>query len=284
MYLRLARIGGMGRSRTIAASGVVLGCLAAAAASCASDSERKEPPSNPVAAIRDAAIRTLGAGPANLGIGVSSATTEYLVRGVIDVATDRFRAHASVTRAPTTHPDKDIGIIGAGGETYEIGRGEPGFDNIEPTACGFDPHAPIGSLGGAASIQEVVALVSVAMRLLRDGTRRAEVVGERTDSGATYRVVTDPSAVSVAPAVRRGDEVIVVNPPRLARHLAPMRVTVDSGGLVSRLSLELRRFAPPSRGPGVARQRWRERVSIAVSLGDFGRELDVRPPSCIAME
>jgi hypothetical protein len=63
-----------------------------------------------------------------------------------------------------------------------------------------------------------------------------------------------------------------------------MRVTVDSAGFVSRLSLELRRFAPPSRGPGLARLRRRERVSIAVWLGDFGRELDVRPPSCVAME
>lgn len=124
-------------------------------------------------------------------------------------------------------------------ETYEIGRGEPGFDNIELTDCGFDPHAPIGSLGGAASVQEALALVGVAVRLLRDGTRRAELVGEHTGRGATYRVVTDPSAVSVAPR---------------------------------------------SRGPGLARQRRRERVSIAVSLGDFGRALDVRPPSCIAME
>jgi hypothetical protein len=272
------------RPGTIAASGVVLGCLAVAAASCASGGEREEPAPDPVTAIRDAAVRTLGAGPADVGIGVSSATTEYSVRAVIEVATDHFRARARVERAPTTHPDKDVEVIGVGGETYEIGRGEPGFDNIELTACGFDPHAAIGSLGGAASVQEALALVGVAVRLLRDGTRRAELVGEHTGGGATYRVVTDPSAVSAAPAVQRGDEVIVVNPPRLARHLAPMRVTVDSGGLVSRLSLELRRFAPPSRGPGLARQRRRERVSITVSLGDFGRELEVRPPSCIAME
>jgi hypothetical protein len=273
----------MRRPRTIAASGVVLGCLAAAA-SCASDAERREPPSDPVSAVREAAVRTLAAGPASVGIGVSSATTEYSVRGVIEMATDRFRARARVERAPMTLHDKDVELIGVAGETYEIGSGEPGFDKITLTACGFDPHAPIGSLGGAASIQEALALVRVAVRLLQDGTRRVEVVGERTDRGATYRVVTDPSVVSIAPAVQRGDEVIVLDPPRLARHLAPMRVTVDSGGLVSRLALQLRRFAPPSRGPGLVRLRRRERVSIGVSLGDFGRELDVRPPSCIAME
>jgi hypothetical protein len=266
------------------ATGLMLGCLAIAAASCVSGDQREEPPSNAVAAVRDAAVRTLAAGPANIGIEVSSATTEYAVRGAIELATDRFRARARVERAPMALHDKDVELIGVGGETYEIGRGEPGFDNITPTACGFDPHAPIGSLGGAASVQEAVALVGVAVRLLRDGTRTAELMSDHVDRGATYRVVTDPDAVSVAPAIQRGDEVIVVDPPRLARHLAPMRVTVDSGGLVSRLSLELRRFAPPSRGPGLARQRRRERVSITVSLGDFGRELEVRPPSCIAME
>jgi hypothetical protein len=179
--------------------------------------------------------------------------------------------------------DGDIEVIGVGGETYELGSGQPGFDNIELTACGFDPHAPIGSFGGAASVQEAVALVGVAVRLLRDGTRTAELVAEQGNR-ATYRVVVDPDAVSVAPAVQRGDEVIVVDPPRLGRHLAPMRVTIDSGRRVRGLSLELRRFAPPSLGPGLARQRRRERVSIAVSLRDFGRELEVRPPSCIAME
>jgi hypothetical protein len=303
MHQRSARSGGMGipvgaalsavrddgamrirRAQMIAARGVVLGCLAVAAASCASGAEGEEPPSSPVVAVRDAAVRTRAAGPANIEIEVSSATTEYSVRGAIELATDRFRARARVERAPMTLHDKDVELIGVGGETYEIGRGAPGFDNITPTACGVDPHAPIGSLGGAASIQEALALVGVAVRLLRDGTGTAELVGEHTYRGATYRVVADPSAVSVAPVVRRGDEVIVVDPQRLARHLAPTRVTVNSGGLVSRLSLELRRFPPPSHGPGLARQRPRERVSITVSLGDFGRELEVRPPSCIAME
>jgi hypothetical protein len=266
------------------AIGLVLGCLAVAAASCVSGDQRAEAPSNPVAAVHDAAVRTLTAGPADVAIGVSSATTEYSARGVIDIETDRFRARARLERAPTTHPETDVEIIGVGGEAYEIGRGEPGFDNIDLTACGYDPHAPIGSLGGALSVQEAVALVGVAVRLVRDGTRTAELIARDGDQRTTYRVVTDPSTVSVAPAVQRGDEVIVVDPPRLARHLGPMRATLDSGGLIRRLSLALRRFPPPSRGPGLARQRRRERVSIAVTLGHFGRELEVRAPSCIAME
>jgi hypothetical protein len=271
------------RPGAIAATGVALAYLVVAAASCSSGAERSERPSDPVTAVRDAAVKTLAAGTASMGIGLSSATTQYSVRGEIDLATDTFRARANVERAPMTLHDNDVEVIGVGGETYEIGSGTPGFDNIELTACGFDPHAPIGSLGGGASIQEAVALVGIAVRLLRDGTRTAELLAQEA-TGARYRVVVDPDAVSVAPAVRRGDEVIVVDPPGLARHLAPMRVKVDSGGLVRGLSLELRRFAPPSPGPGRARERRREEVSIALSLSDFGREIDVRAPACVAME
>jgi hypothetical protein len=267
----------------LAAGGLLMGCVTMVAG-CGGGTERDEPDPDPLAAVRDAAVKTLAAGPATIGIGVSSATVGYSVRGTIDMATDRFRVRARVKRAPMTHFGGVIEVIGVGGETYEIGSGEPGFDNITPTACAFDPHAPIGSLGGAASIQEAVALVGVALRLVRDGSRKATVAEEQAGGSATYRVVIDPSTASAGPGARGGDEVIVVDPPRLARHLAPVRVSVDSDGLVRRLSLELRRFPPPSHGPGLVRERRRERVSIAVSLTDHGRELDVSPPACIAME
>jgi hypothetical protein len=63
-----------------------------------------------------------------------------------------------------------------------------------------------------------------------------------------------------------------------------MRVRVGSDGLVRRLALELRRFPPPSTGPGLVRERRRERVSITISLAGHGRVLDVTPPECVAME
>lgn len=269
------------RERAAIAGGVVL--LVVAAGGCGGGAEREEPAPNAVAVVRDAALMTLGAGPANIGIRVSSTTAEYSVRGAMEVATDRFRVRARVARAPMTHFDPVVDVVGVGRETYEIGRGEPGFDNIG-TSCWFDPHQPIGSLGGAASVQEAVALAGVAVRLLRDGIRTATLVEEHADGATTYRVEVEPSEASVAPSSRGGDEVIGVDPRRLARHLAPIRVGVGSEGLVRRLSLELRGFRPPSRGPGLVRERRRERVSIAVLLSDFGRELGVPAPPCVAME
>lgn len=265
---------------TIAGSALV---LALVAGGCGDSAEREELAPDAAAVVRDAALMTLDAGPANIRIRVSSTTAEYSVRGAMEVATDRFRVRARVARAPMTHFDPVVDVVGVGRETYEIGRGRPGFDNIG-SACWFDLHQPIGSLGGAASVQEAVALAGIVVRLLRDGIRMATLIEQHTDGATTYRVEVEPSVASVAPTARGGDETIAVGPRRLARHLAPIRVRVGSEGLLGRLSMKLQGFRPPSNGPGRMRERRRERVSISVSLSDFGRALRVPAPPCVAME
>jgi hypothetical protein len=268
------------------ATGVLVGLVALAVAAC-SDAERKEPSPGPRPAesVREAALRTLGAGPANIKLRVRSPTGLYSLRGAVELATDRSRMRADVERAPMTHFDPVINMIGLGAETYELRpRGQLGLLETTDSDCGFDPHAPIGSLPGTASIQETVALPGVVVRLLRDGTRQATAVGTPAGGGATYRVVVDPAKAAVAPSARGGDEVIGVPPRRLARHLAPLRVTVDREGVVRRLALRLRRFRPAVLAPRIVRERRRVDVSIAVWLSDFGRRLEVRAPPCIAME
>ena len=158
-----------------------------------------------------------------------------------------------------------------------------GFDPANVSGCAFDPHQPVGNLGGAASVQEAVSLAGIAVRLLRDGIRTAEVIRDASGSTA-YRVQVDPARASVAPSARGSDEVVIVNPRRLARQLGPMRVTLGSDGLVRRIGFELRDYRPWSPGPRRARGRGRERVAIALALSGFGRKLAVEQPRCVAME
>jgi hypothetical protein len=254
-----------------------------AAGGCENGSKAEPPPPDAVTAVRQAAVSTLAGGAAKITIRVSSRTAAYSVRGAIELASATFRVRAHVMKAPMTHFANPIQVIGVGGETYQLVDRDLTFQDVGRAGCAFDPHSPVGSVGGAASVQEAVALVGVATRLLRDAPRKVTLVERRGRGAAGYRVIVDPRAVS-DPDARRGDEWIVVNPPRLARHLAPVRVTVDADGLIRRLSLELRRFPPPALGPGRAREQRRERVSISVSLGDFGRALKVKLPSCVAME
>jgi hypothetical protein len=262
---------------------VLLLALATVVEACEEEPQPQPPAPDAIAAVREAADRTVKAGAANIGIQVSSPSEAYSVRGAIELATASFRVRVRVRSAPYTHFIESLEAIGMRGETFQIVRKEPGFENLAPTGCAFDPHSLVGSYGGAISVQEAMALVGVATRLLQDGARTAIVLQRKERPAATYRVIVDPSAVSDAD-LPRSDEWRVVNPRRLARHLGPAHVTVDSRGLIRRLALDLRSFPPPKRGPGVGRERRRERVSVTVSLSDFGRTFDLRPPACMAME
>jgi hypothetical protein len=268
------------RSNAAAAACALLAFLAVGCAD--GDPVERHPEPAPAAAVRDAALRTLGAGPADIGLSVSSPTAQYSGQGAIELATDRFRVQVTVTRAPLTHVDDPLDVAGVGGETYLLRPAS--FAAIGNAGCWFDPHAPVGSLGGAASVQEAMALAGVAVRLLRDGITTATRLRDDARGGVIYRVLVDPRKASLAPSARGSDEILIVGPRRLARHLGPLRVRVGSGGLIQRISLELRRFRPPGLGPGLVRARRRERVSISFALSGFGRPLDVRSPRCVAME
>jgi hypothetical protein len=184
---------------------VVLVTLAMVAAGCKEESEPVPPAPDATSAVRESAERTLDGGPASITIRVSSPSVKYSVHGAIDLARPRFRVSAHVTWAPYTHFVERLEAIGVRGETFQIVPGEPGFDSLTATDCAFDPHALVGGYGGAVSVQEAVALVGVATRLLRDGLRTATVMERNERRSATYRVIVDPQAVS-DPDVRRSDE------------------------------------------------------------------------------
>ena len=265
-------------------AGALLAVLIVAAAGCEDGSRADTSERDAAGSVREAAERTLAAGPTAITMKVSSATASYSVRGAIDLGTETFRVRARVTTAPATHVPKALTVIGLDGETYQIVDRDLTFQDVGRAGCAFDPHAPVGSLGGAVSIQEALALVGIATRLLREVPREVMDLEHRAGPAGTYRVNVNPTAVT-APGLRRSDEWIVVNPTRLARHLAPILVDVDAKGLIRRLSLHLRSFRPPSFGPGrVAREHRRERVAVSVRLAELRREFAVKRPACLAME
>jgi hypothetical protein len=229
------------------------------------------PEPDPAREVRDAALRTLGAGTAGVRVHVSSATAEYSARGAIDLAGDRYRVRAFVKRAPMTHFASVLEVIGVGGESY-----------LRSFGCWYDPHGPVGGLGGGASVQESMALTSVAVRLLRDGITRAVPLDRTAADGRSYRVAVDPSKATLA--TPDTDETSIVEPRGPARHVRAMRVRVTADRFVRRVSLKLRRFRPLAAGAGVVRARHTEDVAMEIALGDLGRRLDLRQPRCISME
>lgn len=268
--------------RTIAVVSALLACLLAG---CKDDGGAEPDPApqaeqDPAADLREAARETLGAGAADIMMSVSSRTAAYSARGGMELVSDRYRVHVRVARTPIKEVRRRFDVAGVDGETYLV---QP--PDLDPSGgCWLDPHAPVGALGGAASVQEAAALAGVSVRLLRDGIGTAERVRGDPAGGTTYRVSIEPNEASRAPARYRGDEHSIVGPRRLARHLGPLLVRVDPEGLIRRLSLELRRFRSAPPGPTLLRGRRRERVSMGMELSGYGRPLGVRAPTCIAME
>ena len=246
--------------------------------SACADRDGNTPPPPADAVVRQAALSSLEAAPVAFRLRMVSPAAEYVARGVVDPATDRFRGAARVRRSPRTLHDTQIETIGVGGETYEINVGS-GFEPANVSGCAYDPHQPVGNLGDGASVQEAMTLIAVAPRLLRDGVRRVTATAD-----GEYRVVVDPDAATIGPNGRGSDERIVADPRRLARRLGAIRVTIAGNGLIRRLALELRDFRPAAQGPVRLRQSRRERVSLTYGLGPYERRLRVQMPRCVAME
>jgi hypothetical protein len=236
---------------------------------------------DPLAEIRRAARATLAEPSMVIAARVTSRKSRYTVRGRIQAARDRYYARAGFARGGReAFPTPPFRIVGTGAQTY-IGQADlPTFP--DRPRCWFDPHLPIGSAPGTISVQESLALVAVVMRLLADGTEQARIAGdqeEAEDGGTRYDVWVDPSA---ATALRRHSDELFGSPPKRLTGALDLPVTAETiDGRLSRLSLELPRFESAAY---LRRFRGRHASSIEVSLTRSERELELRPPQCIAME
>jgi len=249
--------------------------VAALLAGCEKD---ETTPRDPVAEVRQAARATLAEPSTVMNVRVTSRTAEYLVRGTIEPARDRYHGKASFARGgEDAFPTPPIRIVSTGSEAY---IGKPDLPGLRDRRCWFDPHLPIGSARGTASVQESLALVGITTRLLARATARARITDDADSQGRTrYEAWVDRSAAKAV--YRHGDELFDARPKELARELQlPLGVETVSGHL-SRISLELPRFESAAY---LARFRGVESVSIEVSLTPTSRKLKLHPTNCIAME
>lgn len=234
---------------------------------------------DPAAEVEKAARATL-AERATIDARVTSPRTEYSVRGLIQLARDRYYVKADFARGGRrAFPMPPLRVIGTGPEAY-VGR--PDLPGLGARKCWFDPHLPIGSAPGTVSVQEALALSATTTRLLADATERARITGGDEAGGdgvATYEAWVDIS--SATPTYRNSDELFGSRPKRLAGELdLPLTVEAVDGSL-SGLSLNLPHFESAAY---LRRFRGVEPVSIEVSLTPTEHRLELRPPNCIAME
>ena len=264
-------------TRDLKLGGVALATvlLAAVLAGC----EKDEAIRDPVADVRKAARATLSEPSTVMEVRVTSLRAEYLVRGRIEPARDRYHGTARFARGgEDAFPTPPIRVVSTGPEAY---IGKPDLPGLRRRRCWFDPHLPIGTAPGTASVQEALALVGIATRLLAQATERARVADDPGDNErrTSYEAWVDRSAANAG--YRRSDELFEARPKVLARKLH-LPLAVDTvGGRLGTISLELPRFESAAY---LRRFRGVESVSIDFSLTPSDRKLQLRPTRCIAME
>ncbi len=235
---------------------------------------------DPLAVVRRAVRSTLAAGPADLVVRVSSPTTEYVLRGLVDLGDGRYDARATVVRSPLGRLSFEV--LATHESAFEVQRLTVGNgQTVRPRRCWMRPHSPVGYLGGGASAQEALALVEITMRLLRDATRASEAGGHGL---AAYEARVDPTRATFPLASRRGDVYMVLSPVKLAREIGqPIRLRIDHSGHLNALTLMLPRFHRVEFQGTRTSRRW-EAVSLEVSLTGLGRQLKLPRPQCLAVE
>jgi hypothetical protein len=262
--------------------GVIVGGAAVATVVLAvllSGCEGDEAIRDPVAEVQKAARATLSEPSTVMDVRVASRRAEYVVRGRIEPARDRYHGTASFARGgEEAFPTPPIRIVGTGPEAY---IGQPDLPGLRRRRCWFDPHLPIGSAPGTASVQESLALVGIATRLLAHATERARIRddAEGGDGRTRYEAWVDRSAADAA--YSHSDELFEAGPRELARELRLPLAVETVNGHVSGMSLELPRFESAAY---LRRFRGIESVSVEISLTPADRKLKLRPTRCIAME
>jgi hypothetical protein len=262
------------RDVSLGRAALALVVLATLLAGCQKDEATRDP----VADVRKAARATLSKPSTVMDIRVTSRTAEYLVRGRIELARDRYRGRASFARGgEDAFPTPPIRVVSTGPEAY---IGEPDLPGLRRRRCWFDPHLPIGSAPGTASVQESLALVGIATRLLAQATERARITDDAGGEGRIrYEAWVDRSAAKAV--YRHSDELFDARPKMLAHKLHLPLVVDTVGGHLSGISLELPRFESAAY---LRRFQGIESVSIEVSLAPAESKLGLRPTRCIAME
>ena len=233
-----------------------------------------EPEPSPENVVSTAARATFAEPTLGIRVAVRSPAGSYRVRGLVEPRRGRFRVVLSGVHergAPTA-------VIGLGGEGFEqtVSEGPlPGGGGDQ--RCWFNPHAPVGSFLGTASVEESVRLLGATLESLRGEIARTRVPTDRTFSVGLRASAAKPRDDF------RDTRWRVWGDRRLFRRLnGPIQVRLDkTGSRVSNIRLRLRGYKAYSLSEADAGGR---PVTISASLERSEKSLVLNPPNCQAIE
>jgi hypothetical protein len=257
---------------------VVLAGLAIATAAGCDDESRPgsgsdATPADPLAAVSESGTRTFARPILSVSLRVASARAHYEATGLIEPKNGRFRVELGVVSSPraSVAPDVVIGVSGEGYEgTYEETTEKPFSQGGE--RCWFNPHSPVGSFLGTASVEESVRLTSAVLESLGEEVRTAA-----SHAGDAYEITLDPSATHPRNDFHESKRRVWGDRNLLRQLEGPIEVVLSGPDTVAEIAFGLRDYEPYVR-------ETIPRVRIEATLAPTDEELVTDPPTCQALE
>jgi hypothetical protein len=238
----------------------------------ANDAQRADP----LAAVSRAGTKTFREATLSLTLHVASAGGRYEAAGLIEPGDGRFRVEVGAVSPPNEYAPEHV--IGLGGEGFENTVAEGPLDNGSKR-CWFNPHSPVGSLLGTASVEESMRLTGAVLESLGNEVRSVEA------ADGAYGAVLDDSATRPPDDFRDTEERIWGDRNLLAQLRRPIEVALSPAGTVEEITVELRDYEPYEvELAGDERAGPIPKVTIAATLAPTNEKLVVDPPECQAIE
>jgi hypothetical protein len=231
---------------------------------------------DPLAAVSRAGTKTFREATLSLTLHVASAAGRYEAVGVIEPGDGRFRVEVGAVSPPSEHAPEHV--IGLGGEGFENTVAEGPLNNGSKR-CWFNPHSPVGSFLGTASVEESVRLTGAVIESLGDEVRSVEA------ADGAYAVNLDDSATRPRDDFHDTEERVWGDRDLLTQVPGPIEVALSPGGMVDEIVVELRDYEPYEvELAGDERTGPVPKVTITATLAPTGEKLVVDPPECQAIE
>jgi hypothetical protein len=232
--------------------------------------------------IAEAAAATFSEPTLALSLSVASKGGSYVATGLVEPEDGRFRVQSEQVRS--RHEFVPPAVIGLGGEGFEKTVAEGGERLVEGfpgngQRCWFNPHAPVGSFLGTASVEESVRVTGAVLESLRDEVEQAEGSG-----GSRYAVELQPSASRPRDDFRDRPERVWGDRRLLESLERPVEVGLaPDGERVESIALELRDYRVYDAEARVDMPNI-DSVRIEAKLVSTDRRLVIDPPRCQALE
>jgi hypothetical protein len=231
-------------------------------------------PAEALATVSEASARTFAEPILALDLRVASPGASYGASGLIEPRRGRFRVELNEVSSPSDYrPRFVVGLDGEGIENTVEETTDGLFDGPpRGERCWFNPHAPVGSGLGTASVEESVRVTSAVLESLGEEVRSASGGGDDA-----YDVRLDPSATRPRGDFRESKRRVWGDRHLLGELDGPIQVRLSGQDTIARITLRLNDYESHVRDTI-------PRVRIAAKLGSTREDLVLDPPRCQAIE